>query len=38
VTFCFTPAQRGVVPHHTSPPLHAEEFGDFCARMVRRYG
>jgi beta-xylosidase len=38
VTFCFTPAQRGVVPHHTSPPMHAEEFADFCARMVRRYG
>lgn len=37
VTFCFTPEQRGVKPHHTSPPLHPEEFADFCARMVRRY-
>ncbi len=38
VTFCFTPEQRGVKPHHTSPPSHPEEFADFCARMVRRYG
>jgi beta-xylosidase len=37
VTFCFTPDQRGVRPHHTSPPLHAEEYAEFCARMVRRY-
>jgi beta-xylosidase len=38
VTFCFTPEQRGVEPHHTSPPLYADEFAEFCARMVRRYG
>lgn len=38
VTFCFTPEHRGVKPHHTSPPLHPEEFAEFCARMVRRYG
>jgi beta-xylosidase len=37
VTFCFTPEHRGVRPHHTSPPLRAEEFAEFCARMVRRY-
>jgi beta-xylosidase len=37
VTFCFTPEQRGLQPHHTSPPLFAEEFAEFCARMVRRY-
>lgn len=37
VTFCFTPESRGVRPHHTSPPLHIEEFADFCARMTRRY-
>ncbi len=37
VTFCFTPEQRGVKPHHTSPPAHPEEFAEFCARMVRRY-
>lgn len=38
VTFCFTPAHRGVLPDHTSPPLVLEEYADFCARMIRRYG
>lgn len=38
VTFCFTPEHRGLAPHHTSPPAVAEEFAEFCARMVRRYG
>ncbi len=37
VTFCFTPEQRGLKPHHTSPPQHPEEFAEFCQRMVRRY-
>ncbi|NUZ05546.1 glycosyl hydrolase [Piscinibacter koreensis] len=37
VTFCFTPEHRGIEPHHTSPPQQAEEFAEFCARMVRRY-
>lgn len=37
VTFCFTPDHRGLQPHHTSPPLVAEEFAEFCCRMVRRY-
>jgi beta-xylosidase len=37
VTFCFTPEDKGLFPHHTSPPVHPEEFADFCARMVRRY-
>ena len=37
VTFCFTPEHRGIAPHHTSPPQQAEEFAEFCARMVRRY-
>ncbi len=37
LTFCFTPEHRGIVPHHTSPPLVPEEFAEFCARMVRRY-
>jgi beta-xylosidase len=37
LTFCFTPEHRGLAPHHTSPPLDAHEFADFCARMVRRY-
>jgi beta-xylosidase len=38
LTFCFTPEQCGVRPHHTSPPRHIEEFADFCARMTKRYG
>ncbi len=38
VTFCFTPEHRGVKAHHTSPPRHPDEFAEFCARMVRRYG
>jgi beta-xylosidase len=37
VTFCFTPEERGIAPHHTSPPLVDEEFAEFCARMLRRY-
>jgi beta-xylosidase len=37
VTFCFTPEERGLAPHHTSPPLADEEFAEFCARMLRRY-
>ena len=37
LTFCFTPEHRGIAPHHTSPPLAAEEYAEFCASMVRRY-
>lgn len=37
LTFCFTPEHCGIAPHHTSPPLVAEEFAGFCAGMVRRY-
>lgn len=37
LTFCFTPEQRGIAPHHTSPPMETAEYADFCARMVRRY-
>jgi beta-xylosidase len=37
VTFCFTPEERGLAPHHTSPPQIDEEFAEFCARMLRRY-
>lgn len=37
LTFCFTPEQRGIRPHHTSPPRQVDEFAAFCARMVRRY-
>jgi beta-xylosidase len=38
VTFCFTPEHCGLVPNHTSPPKDVEEFAEFCARMIRRYG
>jgi beta-xylosidase len=37
ITFCFTPAHRGIMPHHTSAPLVKEEFAEFCETMVRRY-
>lgn len=37
VTFCFTPESKGVEPHHTSPPKVLEEYGEFCAKMVKRY-
>jgi beta-xylosidase len=37
VTFCFTPEDRGVRPHHTSPPRDVNEFAEFCAAMTRRY-
>jgi beta-xylosidase len=37
VTFCFTPEEKGIQPHHTSPPQRIEEFADFCVEMMRRY-
>lgn len=37
VTFCFTPEEKGIAPHHTSPPRNIEEYADFCVEMVRRY-
>ncbi len=37
VTFCFTPEHRGIAPHHTSAPQVAEEYAEFCTRMIRRY-
>lgn len=37
VTFCFTPEDQGLKPHHTSPPRDIGEFAEFCARMTRRY-
>ena len=37
LTFGYTPESRGVAPHHTSPPVHTEEYADFCAAMTRRY-
>lgn len=37
VTFCFTPEHRGLMPHHTSPPVDRQQFAAFCADMIRRY-
>ncbi|MCG5481757.1 MAG: beta-xylosidase, partial [Ensifer alkalisoli] len=37
VTFCFTPAHRGLAAHHTSTPIVPEEFAEFCAEMTERY-
>ena len=37
LTFCFTPAHLGILPHHTSAPRDPELFAEFCARMVARY-
>lgn len=37
LTFGYTPESRGLAPHHTSPPVHLDEYADFCAAMVRRY-
>ena len=36
-TFCFTPEEKGIWPHHTAPPREPEEFAEFCATMLRRY-
>jgi beta-xylosidase len=38
VTFCFTPEHLGIAAHHTSPPLRKEDFAEFCAEMIRRFG
>ena len=38
VTFCYTPERSGIRPHHTSPPTRLEEYSEFCANMVKRYG
>ncbi len=37
LTYCFTPENKGIRPHHTSPPAHPEEFAEFCAAMTRKY-
>jgi len=37
VTFCFTPAHLGIVPHHTSAPREPERYAEFCADMVARF-
>jgi len=38
VTFCFTPEECGQRPDHTSPPKLPEQYAEFCASMIRRYG
>lgn len=38
LTFCFTPDPCGIRPDHASPPRCIEEYAEFCARMIRRYG
>lgn len=37
VTYCFTPEQDGLRPHHTSPPRDPGKFAEFCRVMTRRY-
>ena len=37
VTFCFTPEEKGVMQHYTSPPTEPAEFAEFCGTMIRRY-
>jgi beta-xylosidase len=37
VTFCFTPEQLGILPHHTSAPRDPLAFAEFCGRMIARY-
>ena len=37
VTYCFTPEDKGIQPHYTSPPKDVNEFAEFCAEMTRRY-
>jgi beta-xylosidase len=37
LTLCFTPARAGRAPHHTSPPIHLEDFADFCGAVLARY-
>ncbi len=37
VTFCFTPEELGVAPHHTSPARDPQAFADFCGWAIERY-
>ena len=37
VTFCFTPEDQGMWPHHTAIPREPLRFAEFCATMIRRY-
>ncbi|WP_022681704.1 beta-xylosidase [Sphingobium bisphenolivorans] len=37
LTFCFTPEHLGLAPHHSSAPVDAQAFADFCAWAIERY-
>jgi len=37
VTFCFTPEQLGIQPHHTSAPRDPQQYVEFCLEMLDRY-
>jgi beta-xylosidase len=37
VTFCFTPEELAIEPHHTSPARDPQQFADFCGAMIDRY-
>jgi beta-xylosidase len=37
VTFCFTPEELGIRPHHTSPPRDPAQFAEFCGRICATY-
>ena len=37
VTFCFTPEEAGLQPHHTSAPRDPQGYADFVQEMVERY-
>lgn len=37
VTFCFTPEEQGIEPHHTSAPRDPQAYADFVQEMIERY-
>ena len=37
VTFCFTPEEAGLQPHHTSAPRDPQAYADFVQEMIERY-
>jgi beta-xylosidase len=37
LTLCYTPESRGIVPHHSSPPVDVSAYADFCGQVVERY-
>lgn len=38
LTLCFTPEHLGILPHYASPPKKVQDFADFAAWAVTRYG